>query len=167
MFSSDDLDNLANLLSDPDVMRFVGNGLPANREESDIALQSIIRHWERHNFGRWAVIDKTTGAFVGFGGLRSLRGTPEVVYHLAPAYWGRGLATELGKASLGFGFETHHFERIVAVAKPQNLSSIHVMEKLGMKYEMHTSYYDIEVVQYCISRSEFEAGVGYRVSGAG
>jgi ribosomal-protein-alanine N-acetyltransferase len=155
MFRSDDLDDFANLLSDPEVMRFVGSGLPATREESDVALASIIRHWDNHGFGRWAVIDKETETFIGFGGLRSLVGTPEVVYHLASAYWGRGLATELGKASLRFGFETHQFERIVAVAKPENASSIHVMEKLGMQFEMHTSYYNIEVVQYGILRENF------------
>ena len=156
MFRSDDLDNLASLLGDPDVMRFVGNGLPATKEESDIALQSIIRHWNNHGFGRWAAIDKETEGLIGFGGLRSLLGTPEVVYHFAKAYWGRGFATELGRASLRFGFEAHQFERIVAVAKPENAASIHVMDKLGMHYEMQTSYYNIAVVQYCISRAEFK-----------
>ena len=43
----------------------------------------------------------------------------------------------------------------MAIAKPLNAASIHVMEKLVMHYETHTSYYDIEVVQYGISREEF------------
>ena len=158
MFCPDDLDNLAGLFSDPEVMRYVGEGNTVNREETDKALQSIIKHWETHGFGRWAAVDRVTNEFVGFGGLRSLLGTPEVVYHFATAHWGKGLATELARASLRFGFEGRSFDRIVAIAKPKNAASIHVMEKLGMHYEMHTSYYSFEVIQYEIKREEFKPG---------
>lgn len=164
LFRPDDLDNFALLLSDPEVMRFVGNGLPITRDEAEQALDSIIRHWQQHGFGRWAVFDKQSQRFAGFGGLRSLMGTPEVVYHLAQTFWRRGLATELAKASLRFGFDEHQFERIVAVAKPANLGSIHVMEKIGMQYEMHTRYYDIEVIQYQIYRDQFQTeGPSYQL----
>src|SRR2546422_4149694 len=156
MFRPDDLNNLAGLFSDPEVMRYVGEGDTVNREETDKALQSIIKHWETHGFGRWAAEDRVTHNFVGFGGLRSLLGTPEVVYHFATAHWGKGLATELARASLRFGFEDRGFDRIVAVAKPENRASIHVMQKLGMRFEMKTSYYNIEVVQYEITRNEFK-----------
>jgi RimJ/RimL family protein N-acetyltransferase len=162
MFQPKDLDSLAPLLADPDVMRYVGTGLPVAREEAANALLSIIRHWDQHGFGRWAAIDKETGLFAGYGGLRSLMGTPEVVYHLGKKYWGRGLATELGLAGLRYGFKEHNFERIIAVAKPENTASIRVMEKIGLQYEGRTSYYDIEVIQYAISRAEFTADPGNR-----
>jgi RimJ/RimL family protein N-acetyltransferase len=156
MFGLEDLDNLAALFADPEVMRYVADGKPVGREEADKALRSMIAHWRRHGFGRWIVEEKETRQFVGFGGLRSLFGTPEVVYHFAKAHWGKGFATEMARASLRFGFEEHRFERIVAVAKPDNAASIHVMEKLGMHYEMHTAYYGIDVVQYAITREEFK-----------
>jgi RimJ/RimL family protein N-acetyltransferase len=156
VFRPDDLDDLAALLDDPDVMRYVADGKPATREETALALDSIIRHWQSHGFGRWAVIDKESENFIGFGGLRSLMGTPEVVYHFAKAFWGRGLATELARASLRYGFEEHRFEQIVAVAVPENAASIHVMEKLGMRYVRHTNIYNMDVVQYRIARSEFQ-----------
>jgi ribosomal-protein-alanine N-acetyltransferase len=156
MFRPDDLDHLATLFSDPDVVRYVGDGKLIGRKESDRALQSIIQHWHKHGFGRWAVEDKAMGEFVGFGGLRSLLEQPEVVYHFAKAHWGKGLATEMATASLRYGFETHGFDRIVAIAKPENTASIHVMEKVGMQFEARTSYYDIEVVKYAITRAEFK-----------
>ena len=155
-FRPDDLDELAKLFADPDVMRYVGNGQPIDRNEAERALRSIINHWERHGFGRWAVVDKQSNEFIGFGGLRSLFDTPEVVYHFSKENWGKGLATELARASLRFGFEDRGFDRIVAVAKPENRASIHVMQKLGMRFEMKTSYYNIEVVQYEITRNEFK-----------
>ena len=156
MFRPDDLNDLAALLRDPEVMRYVEDGKPKDRAVAEKALHSIIAHWQRHGFGRWAVEEKASGEFVGLGGLRSLFGTPEVVYHLAKAHWGKGFATELAHASLSFGFNEHRFARIVALAKPENAASIRVMQKLGMHLEMETSYYGIEVVQYAITADEFE-----------
>jgi len=155
-FSLDDLDQFASLLADPDVVRHVGNGLPIPRDEAEIALQSIIRHWTEHGFGRWLAIERESQAFAGFGGLRSLMGTPEVVYHFWKSFWGKGFATELARASFKFGFEEHNFERIIAVAKPENTASIRVMEKAGMCFDARTSYYDIEVIQYQILREQFQ-----------
>lgn len=155
MLRDSDLDDLAGLFADPDVMRYVGNGQPTDRAEAQKALTSIIAHWNRHGFGRWAIEDKETKEFVGYGGLRSLFGTPEVVYHFATRHWGKGLATEMARASLNFGFNVKGFDRIVAIAKPGNTASVHVMEKIGMHFEKRTSYYDIEVVEYAISREQF------------
>jgi len=157
MFGPDDLDDLTSLFLDPDVTRYVGNGQPGTREDAKRALKSIADHWQKHGFGRWAVVDKNTQNFLGIGGLRSLFGTPEVVYHFPRAYWGKGLATELARASLRYGFQEHAFDRILAIAKPQNLASIHVMEKIGMRYDKHTTYYDIDVIQYSILREEFKS----------
>ena len=156
LFQPRDLDELASMFSDPQVMRYVADGKPAGRDVAEKALTSVIDHWRRHGFGRWAAEDKETRQFVGFGGLRSLFGMPEVVYHFVPAHWGKGLATELGRASLRYGFEEHRFEKIVAIAKPENAASIRVMEKLGMHYEMNSSYYDIDVVQYTLAREEYK-----------
>lgn len=155
MIRERDLDHLAALFADPDVVKYVGDGQPADRDEAERALHSIIKHWETHGFGRWAVIDKRTGEFIGFGGLRSLFGTPEVVYHLAKAHWGKGYATEMARVCLRFGFERRGFDRIVAIAKPPNTDSIHVLEKLGMRFEKTARYYEIDVVQYEITRGEF------------
>lgn len=157
MFHANDLDNLAEMLADPDVMRYVEDGQPKDRDVAEKALNSILAHWERENFGRWAVEEKAGGQFIGFGGLRSLFGTPEVVYHLNPRFWGNGYATELARAALDFGFTQRGFARVVAVAKPDNAASIHVMEKLGMKFQQRTSYYDIDVVEYAITADDFRS----------
>ncbi len=152
----DDLDDLTSLFADPDVVKYVGDGKPAGREEAAKAVESIITHWQKHGFGRWIAIDKANGAFVGFGGLRSLFGTPEVVYHLTKKSWGKGFATELARAALRFGFEERGFDRIVAITKPPNTSSIHVIEKLGMHFEKYAEYYGLDVLQYSITRDAFQ-----------
>ena len=102
------------------------------------------------------MVDKESERLIGFGGLRSLFGTPEVVYHFAKQYWGKGLATEMASAVIRYGFEEHLFDRIVAIAKPLNVASTRVMEKVGMRYEKSACYYEIDVVQYEIWRRQFE-----------
>ena len=152
----DDLDDLAKLFADPDVVKYVGDGKPASREDAAKAVESMIAHWQKHSFGRWIAADKSNGAFIGFGGLRSLFGTPEVVYHLTRKNWGKGFATELARAALRFGFEERRFARIVGITKPPNTASIHVMEKLGMHFEKHARYYGLDVVQHSIERDAFQ-----------
>src|SRR5258705_6482048 len=79
MLRDSDLDDLAALFADPDLMRYVGNGQPADRAEAQNALTSIVAHWNRHGFGRLAIEDKDSKEFVGNSGLRAfLRSTGDV-----------------------------------------------------------------------------------------
>jgi len=152
---TEDLADLYAILSDPDVVRYVGTGQPATLAETEEALQSFGRHWERHGFGRWGITEKSSRKLIGFGGLRMLIDTPEVVYHLAKSHWGLGLATEVARASLRYGFEEHGFERIVAIAMPANTASLHVMQKVGMTCEGPSNYFGIDVIQYSQARQNY------------
>lgn len=156
MFTLDDLDALARILADLDVIKYVGTGQPASREETANALQSYMRHWQQHGFGRWAVVEKERGELIGYGGLRSLFGTPEVTYLLANSYWGRGLGTEVARACLRYGFGELASERIVALTKIENTVSQRVLQKVGMRYEKQAHYFGMEVLCYRILREEYQ-----------
>jgi ribosomal-protein-alanine N-acetyltransferase len=155
-FTYDDLDDLSRLYSNPDLMRYVGRGIKT-RNETQKALLSLIEHYE-HGFGMWAVIHKADGKLIGRCGLCFLDKTPEVElgYLLDKSYWRRGLATEGSHASLKYGFEVLRLEKIVAIAKPENIASRRVMEKVGMKYEKDAYFYNTNVVYYAISRDVYQ-----------
>jgi ribosomal-protein-alanine N-acetyltransferase len=157
-FTMGDLDELLPIFGDPEVVKYLGSGKPAKREETEHALYTIIKHWEQHGFGRWAVIFKRTRELIGYGGLRSFHGTPELVYLLAKRYWGIGLATEIAKASLKYGFDEQHFERIMALASLANTASHRVLEKVGMSFEKTDHIYDLEIACYSISSAEYLLG---------
>ena len=57
-----------------------------------------------------------------------------------------------------YGFEELKLREIVSFTVPANVPSRRVMEKIGMSFEMRTSYYNIEVVQYAITADEFNSG---------
>jgi ribosomal-protein-alanine N-acetyltransferase len=161
-----DLDALFSLFSDPDIIKYLAPTKPMDRDEVEAALQSIIAHWERHGFGRLAVIHKDDGKVIGYSGLRMLEGTPEVIYTVAKQYWGAGLATEAAKASLRFGFENLGFERIVAIAKPENLASRHILEKIGLQFQGESNYYGHTMAFYELARCHYrpDENFFYKVS---
>ena len=154
-FKMGDLDALAELFADPLVVKYLGSGEPASRAETETALCSIIAHWERHGFGRWAAVHKATGALIGYGGLRNFHGEPELVYLLGKSYWRRGLATEMASACLKFGFEELAFERVIAMAKTQNVRSHRVLEKVGMCFDKADTIYGMDVFCYSLSRPAY------------
>ncbi|NET27379.1 GNAT family N-acetyltransferase [Okeania sp. SIO1I7] len=154
-FILDDLDELYNLYHNPKVMKYVGKGI-LTKPETEAKIFSIIKSWEKNNFGMWAVVHKRDHKMIGRCGFCFLDNTPEIElgYLLNPVYWYRGLATEAAKASLRYGFEQLKLEKIVAVAQPENIASRRVMEKVGMKYEKEANYYQSSVVYYTILSKE-------------
>jgi ribosomal-protein-alanine N-acetyltransferase len=158
MFTSDDLDDLARLFSDVEVMTYLGveAGKTMARDETAEVLDSIINGWRKRSFGRWAVIHKEIDQFIGLCGLKMLEGEPELIYVLEKAYWGQGLATEAARATLRYAFEEAKLERIVAVTRRDNVASQRVMKSIGMKFEREGRYYDVEGLGYAISRAEFQ-----------
>lgn len=153
-----DLDDLAELYSDPEVMRYRSVSQPASRKQTQESLESYLAHWEQHGFGRWATIYKASQRLIGHCGLEYLAilDEVEVNYLLAREYWGQGLATESAMVLLRYGFETLQCERLVALAKLENLASRRVMEKLGMEYEKNIQLYNVEWVFYTINRKQWK-----------
>jgi RimJ/RimL family protein N-acetyltransferase len=101
-------------------------------------LRPTDEQWKRNGFGPWAAIEKATGRWVGRIGLDELPDWPgphkvEVGWELHQEFWGRGLATEGGRAGVGYGLETVGLERIISVTMATNAASRRVMEKCGLR----------------------------------
>jgi ribosomal-protein-alanine N-acetyltransferase len=158
-FARGDFGDLCQLFADPDVMRYIGKGV-RSAAETEETLFRMTAHWLQLRYGMWAVHEKATGAFVGRCGLQPLADKEEVElgYTFHRAFWGRGLATEASHAALRFGFGSHGLFRIVAIARPENLASWRVMEKLGMTFERKgpSPYDGSEVVWYALWRGDYE-----------
>ncbi len=80
----------------------------------------------------------------------------EVAYLLAKEYWNQGLATEAARAAISYGCDGLKLKRIVAIARPENVGSYRVMEKVGMKYERDAHYYNVDVVYYALECDQFK-----------
>jgi RimJ/RimL family protein N-acetyltransferase len=136
-FDASDLDPFAKMNADPQVVAFLGNGQPVDRQESWKIMAWLLGHWQLRGFGPWAVEEKETRRFVGRVGLFYPEGWPgiEISYVLARSAWGKGYATEGARAAMSFAFEKIKIPRVISSIHPANRSSVKVAEKLGETFE--------------------------------
>jgi ribosomal-protein-alanine N-acetyltransferase len=157
MFTPEDLDAMWAITSDPEVMRYIGHGLPLSREETEANLVNIVSAFRRRGFGRWALERKAGGQVVGYCGL-SL-GVEEVgvelAYMIARPEWGTGLATEAGRACLRYGFERLGAESIAGLTMHDNQKSRRVLERVGMKYVRAARFHGFDCVWYSVARRDW------------
>ncbi|WP_240687318.1 GNAT family N-acetyltransferase [Amycolatopsis suaedae] len=137
-FTESDVDNLVELDSDPEVMRFLtGEPTPRATIENE-ALPSILRAYASGPAGRWATHERSTGEFVGWlaldppadGSVTDV----ELGYRLKRSVWGRGYATEGARGLVEYGFGALGVRRIWAQTMAVNTASRRVMEKAGLRY---------------------------------
>ena len=146
---------------DPEVSRYTMDGGVVSREEIRDRIQNnVIGDYEKHGFGRYAVVYKSTSEFIGFAGLKYMDEFEDVDlgYRLVRQYWGKGIATEASRPCLDYGFGDLGLERIIALAHAENVASIRVMQKLNFKFEKNTEVDRHPVVRYALSRPEFLSG---------
>jgi ribosomal-protein-alanine N-acetyltransferase len=150
----DDWLSLRMIATDPQVMRYISDGTPWPDERIREFVGRQVAHLDRLGYCLWKLLHGETSDMIGFCGLQPLDGTAEteIGWWLARAWWGQGLATEAARTALRDGFDRAKLERIVAVALPANRASIHVMEKLGMKYEQEITHRGFDVVLYATNR---------------
>jgi [ribosomal protein S5]-alanine N-acetyltransferase len=120
------------LYGDAEAMRLIGGAV--HIDETRRRIESYIALHEQTGTSFWAVVERATGAIVGEAGLLPFDGKgPEVElgYAFGVAYWGRGYATETGRALLAHAFAALGLDHVLAVTKPLNADSRHVLEKLG------------------------------------
>lgn len=137
----EDAGHIFELDSDPEVQRYVGNKPLKHMEQAEAAIEFIRRQYIENGIGRWAVINKENGEFLGWSGLKLIRetinnhsGFYEAGYRFMKKYWGKGYATESLIASLDYGFNQLQQQNIYAVTDAENYASRKVLEKAGFTF---------------------------------
>jgi RimJ/RimL family protein N-acetyltransferase len=148
-----DWTELCRMHQDPTVMTHLGGVRTA--EWTAAYLERNLRHWDEHGFGLWILRQLDGGEPIGRAVLRHLLvdgiDEVEVGYGFYEAYWGQGLATEVTRACLRFGFEVLHRGSVVGVTSPANVGSQHVLTKCGMVYEREA---DVEGQRMALFRTQ-------------
>lgn len=160
-FRAADQPAYAALRADPDVVRFLPGGEALVPFASEIAASRIAafrESWKR-GFGVWAVVERSTGTFVGQVGLAAMERSTEVevLYALARPFWGRGYAREAAAVALRFGFETAGLDRIVGYVVPGNHASVRVLQVIGLRSTGDTSYNGFTVHGFEIRAADWRA----------
>jgi ribosomal-protein-alanine N-acetyltransferase len=122
---------------DPEVIKYVGeNPLKDLSEAESVLYMRILPQYRRYGMGRLLVELKSTGEGIGWCGIKwdADKDCYDLGYRFFKKYWGQGYASESAKAVLDWGHQTRKLETIVGKADVLNTGSVHVLEKLGMKF---------------------------------
>ncbi len=175
-FTPEDADALAQILSDPETMRFY----PAPYDRAGVE-QWIARNRQRyreHGVGLWAMELKPPASqhaesqsnaesntrskkpeLIGDCGIVAQQIDAdrlyEIGYHLRRDLWGRGLATEAAIACRDWAFANLQTDRLISLIRPENLPSIRVAERVGMTLWKQISWRGLPHHVYSIMKPAF------------
>ncbi|QFG00046.1 N-acetyltransferase [Psychrobacillus glaciei] len=110
---------------------------PNTEMESKDFVKQVLRDAKREERTRFvfAIIEKENERMIGAGefNIRDNRNkSGEIRYIINPDFWGKGIATEVAKHLIAFGFKQFQLHGIYATCAPRNIASSKVLEKVGM-----------------------------------
>ena len=163
-YVEEDAEAFFKLNSDPEVLRFVPDKRLLNVEQArQILIDHPIADYRKYGFGRGACILKSTGEQIGFAGLKYLDelGEVDVAFRLMRSHWGQGLAAEAALASVRFGFDKlrlksaagriRRVRTIIGLVMPENIASVRVLEKTGLRHVDSVSFWGQQFSKYIIN----------------
>ena len=148
-FTLDDLHAFYQLASRPEIIRYAQSTPVASLEEARELMKAAPFHdYATYGYGRFACVWKESGDVIGFSGVKFVPeiSDTELGYRFFPEYWGMGLATEAGRASIEFASADLGLTRLVAMVHPENVASARVVAKLGFSVEKQLRYSGLEGV---------------------
>lgn len=135
-FTEHDAHLIYKLNSDPDVLKYVHEPLLEDEDGARKILNKIILPQYQLNLGRWAIHVKSDFEFIGWCGLKYIEeiGIIDLGYRLLKSAWGREYATEAAQYTIIYGLRDLKLETITGTAHTENIASIKILEKIGMKF---------------------------------
>lgn len=139
-----DLKPFAQINSDKLVCEFLPKTL--NRDESNALVEKIRSHFDKHDYGLYAIELRYTGQFIGFTGLNNptfpahFMPAVEIGWRIGSEYWGHGYATEAANAVLNYAFQALKIPEIVSFTVPENERSRNVMKKIGLQHNKQDDF---------------------------
>lgn len=133
----DDTDFIIELLNTPGWLQFIGDRNVRTKEQAVTYLENgPFKSYQQHGFGLWLVADKVDGKPVGMCGLlvRDQLETPDIGYAFLPAFHGKGYAFEVVSTVLSYAKNELGIKRVSAITLPDNVRSINVLQKAGLKF---------------------------------
>ena len=151
LFTHDDVQIMFDLNSEPEIIKYAESTLTKTLQEAKERLeQGPLFDYKNYGYGRFAVELKEIGKVIGFCGIKYLPeiNLPEVGYRYFKEYWGKGIGTEAARVCVDFARDDLEIKKLVALIVPENIASIKVARKLGMKKGPLIQFDGIDAFQY-------------------
>ena len=149
-FNAGDAEFILTLLNTRGWIEFIGDRNVKTVEDAKTFLETgLIKSYKENGFGLWAAILKNTNTPIGMCGLvnrKSLEDT-DIGFALLPEYTLFGYGYEMTRATLNYAHRVLEISKIVAITDPKNISSIKLLEKLGLEFEKIITLSEKDTVQ--------------------
>lgn len=143
MFTIDDAPFILELLNMPAWLEFIGDrGVRTLHDAENYLITGPLTNYEQLGYGSYRVSIKATGQPVGMCGLfkREMLDAPDIGFAFLPGFTGGGYGYESASALMTYARETLGISRILGITSPMNQPSIHLLEKLGLRFERKFMY---------------------------
>lgn len=164
-FRESDVEDFFEMDSNTAVHIYLGNNPIKTMDEARNGIANIIQQYVDNGIGRWATIEKASGNFIGWSGLKFMTTEVnnhinfyDVGYRLIPKFWGKGYATESAKAAIEYGFNEMKLSVIYGTVNIDNKASRNVLEKCGLKFieKFDFPLWNVQCDLLKISKEEWE-----------
>ncbi|BAX79759.1 GNAT family N-acetyltransferase [Labilibaculum antarcticum] len=156
-----DAESMFEMDSDAEVYKFLGRKPIRNIEQSKKMIESIQEQYKKNGIGRWAIIEKESGNFIGWTGFKFEKENQNghsnfynLKFRLLRKYWGKGYITEATKAAIEYAFTEVKIPEIYSMTLLSNLKSQRVLDKLGLQLVEKFNYQGDDITWYKLSRNE-------------
>lgn len=143
-----DCDFIFSLHSNPEVMKYIGNGVPRDEQQCRASVDRYLKiQADEPLLGAWIACLKDTDEPIGSLILRKPATAEEtegleIGYSFVVPHWGKGYATECSKGIIDYAYQEFGSVRIVALIEPTNDASRKTLIKLGFTPAGFTTYLD-------------------------
>lgn len=137
-FTAGDAGFILELLNTRGWLKFIGDrGVKTLEDAHDYIQERFVDSYRKNGFGAYLVMLKDKEQPVGMCGLikRPELEDPDIGYALLPEYEGKGYAFEAAWHTLHYAKTVLMLPRILAITNADNVNSINLLNKLGLRYE--------------------------------
>lgn len=151
-----DLQDLLDLHTQPATIEFLGATTPKLARER---LALCERNWAQGGYDLLAVLDRSTGEFLGRAGVKYWPqfNETEAGWAFRREAWGHGYATEAARASIDWAFRTLPVPYVTAMIRPDNSRSQAVARRLGLAPLREDVVVGIPVTVHAVDRRRWGA----------
>jgi ribosomal-protein-alanine N-acetyltransferase len=138
--NNDDVNEIFDLRSNPDTMKYIPRPIITTTEEAISHIKMIQDRIVSNEGINWAITVKPDNKLLGIIGHYRIQWEnfrSEIGYMLLPEAHNKGIATEAIKLIIQYGFEEMNMHSLEAVIDPENYASAKVLEKNGFVKEAH------------------------------
>ena len=154
-WKEEDVNPYAELVGDPEVMKYISNGIPRDTETARREIENFSKEILEQGWSRWAVSVGEDGPFIGYAGFSKKPYGTDFGMRFLPQYWGNPHTYIACCLALEYGFEEIRFQEIRTITNKNHQRGLSFMKKLFSSTPTEATLGTDEFKMYIISRDEY------------